>query len=65
MYSDYDELDCFSDVYGGVYCQLWHEIRPYGHYAPTDGELSHGMNDPANYMILGLGSYHRSPGVGW
>ena len=35
----------------GVYCQQRYEIRPYmyGHYEPTDGELSHGMNDPANY----------------
>ena len=33
----------------GVYCQLRCGIGSYGHCAPTDGELSHGMNEPANY----------------
>ena len=59
-YDEYDELDCYSDVHGGVGpanyfapndMEFMHryEIRPYGHYAPMDGELSRGMNDPANY----------------
>ena len=88
-YSDcdgYDELDCCSDVCGGVdptyyapsdmefmhelhgpdncgvYCQLRYGIRSYGHCAPTDGELSHAMNDPANYDP-GPGKISRSPGV--
>ena len=46
-------MDFMHELHGpdncGIYCQLLYEIRPYGHYAPTDGELSHGMNDPANY----------------
>ena len=33
----------------GIYCQLWCEIRPYGHCAPTDDEFYHDMHDPENY----------------
>ena len=40
-YSDfdgYDELDCYSDVYGGV--------DPANYYAPTDIEFMHELHGP-------------------
>ena len=42
-----NDIDFLHELHGpnlcGVFCEL------YGRFAPTDGELSHAMNDLANY----------------
>ena len=59
MHDLVETADCYAptefmhELHGpdncGIYCQLRYEIRPYGHYAPTDVEFYHDMHDPENY----------------
>ena len=59
---EYDELDCYSDVYGGV--------DPANYYAPTDMEFMHALHGPDNcgvycqlrYEIRPYGHYAPTDG---
>ena len=52
-YSDYDELDCYSDVYGGV--------DPANYYAPTDMEFMHELHRPDNCGVYCQLRYEIKP----